>query len=166
MELCKYVPHNGIMFCDISPLLAHENAFLDSILALEKKVRRLHFDAIVGLDARGFIFGATLAYQTAVGFIQMRKAGKLPGEVISTDYKTEYSKDVLELQVGAVKGKRVLIVDDVLATGGTMRAAIDLVRRGGGEPVGFACFLAVEALKEGWGEGEEGAVPIYSLYMQ
>jgi adenine phosphoribosyltransferase len=135
-------PKPGIVFKDISPLLADAHAFATSISELACLMPR-DVDAIVGVESRGFIFGAALAQQTGVGFVSVRKPGKLPGEVHQIEYELEYGLDALEIHRDAVShGHKVVIVDDLLATGGTARATVDLVRQLGGEVT--ACLFAIE----------------------
>ncbi len=134
-------PKPGILFKDITPLLQDGPAFahcIDQLLAL---VPPSTYDVICGIESRGFLFGAPLALRAGKGFVPIRKPGKLPSKSVSQSYDLEYGTDRIEIHVDAVtKGQRVLIVDDVLATGGTMGAAVKLVRQVGGTVAG-TCFL-------------------------
>ena len=135
-------PKPGIIFKDISPLLADGHAFSSAISDMAC-LMTAGIDAIVGIEARGFIFGAALAQQTGVGFVPVRKPGKLPSEVHQIEYELEYGFDALEIHRDAVSaGHKVVIVDDLLATGGTARATVDLVRQLGAEV--SACLFAIE----------------------
>src|ERR1700730_4605126 len=123
-------PKKGILFKDITTLLKNPRAFKQSIDQLTDLVRGRSPSIVIGMESRGFIFAAPIAYQLDAGFVPVRKLGKLPGEVISTEYDLEYGTNTLELHSDAVSaGERVLIVDDLLATGGTVSATIELVVR-------------------------------------
>lgn len=153
-------PKPGIVFKDISPLLADGDAFSASISQLACLMPK-DTDAIVGIDARGFIFGAALAAQLGIGFVPVRKPGKLPAEVHSIEYELEYGFDVLEIHRDALsKGHKIVIVDDLLATGGTARATVDLVRQLGAEVA--ACLFVIELGFLG-GSDLLNDVPIHSL---
>ena len=121
-------PQEGIIFKDISTLLKNKEAFGKSIDELARKFGKERIDYVVGVEARGFIFGAALAYKLGVGFIPVRKKGKLPYKTKSVTYKLEYGTDTLEIHEDALTPKaRVLVVDDLLATGGTIKAVVDLI---------------------------------------
>ncbi|MBV9544000.1 MAG: adenine phosphoribosyltransferase, partial [Chloroflexi bacterium] len=138
-------PKQGIVFKDITTLLKDADAFRSSIEQLTDLVRAYKPDLVIGMESRGFIFAAPIAYLVGAGFVPVRKLGKLPGEVISTEYELEYGTNTLELHSDAVTpGQRVLIVDDLLATGGTVSATIDLVERLKGSVV--AVVFLVELL--------------------
>ena len=123
-------PKKGILFKDITTLLKDARAFKQAIDELTERVRSFEADLVIGMESRGFIFAAPIAYQLGVGFAPVRKLGKLPGPVVSTEYELEYGTNTLELHADAVSpGQRVLIIDDLLATGGTVSATIDLVER-------------------------------------
>jgi adenine phosphoribosyltransferase len=140
-------PKKGILFKDITTLLKDARAFKQSVDRLTDLVRRHAPQVVIGMESRGFIFAAPIAYQLSAGFVPVRKLGKLPGEVISTEYDLEYGTNTLELHSDAVSpGDRVLIVDDLLATGGTVSATIDLVRRLEGEVVAVAFLVELTAL--------------------
>jgi len=135
-------PKPGIVFKDISPLLADGGAFSASVSELACLIPQ-GTDVIVGIEARGFIFGAALAAQLGIGFVPVRKPGKLPGEVHSIEYELEYGIDVLEIHRDALsEGHKIAIIDDLLATGGTARATVDLVRQLGAEVA--ACLFVIE----------------------
>jgi adenine phosphoribosyltransferase len=141
-------PKKGILFKDITTLLKNPAAFKQSIDQLTDLVRELAPTVVIGMESRGFIFAAPIAYQLDAGFVPVRKLGKLPGEVISAEYDLEYGTNTLELHSDAVtSGDRVLIVDDLLATGGTVSATIDLVERLQGKVVAVAFLVELMALK-------------------
>lgn len=136
-------PEKGIIFRDITPLIHDKDALKFSVLELEKLARKWDFDYVCGPEARGFIFGVPLAVQMNKGFIPVRKEGKLPYEKISQSYQLEYGKTTVEMHKDAIKpGDRVLLIDDLLATGGTSRAIADMVESLGGEVVG--CLFLIE----------------------
>jgi adenine phosphoribosyltransferase len=142
----RTVPHwpiKGVMFRDITTLLQDPEAFREACDLLYDRYRNVQIDKIVAIDARGFIFGAVLSYKLNVGFVPVRKAGKLPYKTISESYTLEYGRNVVEMHVDAIqKGERVLVVDDLIATGGTISAAAKLVEKLGGEIV--ECVFIVE----------------------
>ena len=141
-------PRPGVMFRDVTPLLADAASFARCIDALAEPWQGSAVQAVCGIEARGFIFGAALAQKLHAGFVPLRKPGKLPPPVVTVDYQLEYGADRLEAQQDALKaGRRVLIVDDVLATGGTLAAAQTLVRRLGGELVGASVVIELDALQ-------------------
>ncbi|MCJ7666568.1 MAG: adenine phosphoribosyltransferase [Actinobacteria bacterium] len=134
-------PKKGIVFRDITTLLSDSDAFKYSIDRMTEHYKGKEIDLVLGAEARGFIFGALLAYNLGTGFIPVRKPGKLPYDTCETSYDLEYGKNILQVHVDAVKkGDRVLIVDDLVATGGTAKAKAVLVEKMGGEVMGF-CFL-------------------------
>lgn len=136
-------PQPGILFKDITPVLAHPDAFRACIDGLAAQWQDTPVDVICGIESRGFIFGAALALQLGKGFVPVRKPGKLPYQVVREEYSLEYGKNVLEAHIDAVQsGQRVLIIDDVLATGGTAIAASRLIQRIGGSVVG--CGFVIE----------------------
>lgn len=138
-------PTPGIVFRDVTPLLADPVALGRAVEALASLVDGI--DAVVGIESRGFILGAPVALHTHAGFVPARKQGKLPGQTVSVSFALEYGEAVLELQQGAIQpGQRVLIVDDVLATGGTAEAAGHLVEELGGEVVGMSFLLELVGL--------------------
>ena len=136
-------PKPGILFRDITPLLTNPDAFREMTARLAHEIRTSGATSIMGLESRGFIFGIAVAQVLGMPFIPARKAGKLPGETVSTQYSLEYGEQKLEVQKYAVtRGERVAIIDDLLATGGTARAAAELVSKLGGIVSGF--FFAIE----------------------
>jgi len=138
-------PKPGILFKDLTPLFADGPAFrtvVDAIVARFTDGDELGFDTVVGIEARGFVLAAAIGYAAGVGLVPVRKAGKLPGRTHSVSYALEYGEATLEVHTDAFRpGSRVLVVDDVLATGGTVEATLELVRRAGGEVVGVAVVL-------------------------
>lgn len=131
-------PKPGINFYDITTLLKDPAGFEEAIDALTELCRGLDVDTVIGVESRGFIFGAPLAYQLGVGFIPVRKPKKLPSDIVSVSYELEYGTDSLEMHKDAIgEGHNVLIVDDLLATGGTARAVVDLVEKVGGKVAGL-----------------------------
>lgn len=141
-------PKPGILFRDITPLLADGRAFRQAIDFIGERYADRKIDAVVGVEARGFIMGAALAYKLRAGNILIRKSGKLPYKTHRTTYALEYGTDTLEIHQDAfTPGQRVLIADDLLATGGTVSAAVDLVRQLGGEIVELAFLIELTALK-------------------
>jgi adenine phosphoribosyltransferase len=135
-------PKPGILFYDISTLLAHPEAWRATVERLAEEVRPQRPDLLVGIESRGFLVAAPLAFAIGGGFAMVRKKGKLPGKTIRYSYDLEYGTDTIEIQEDAISpGQRVVIVDDLLATGGTMQAAVELVRRQGGTVVAGACII-------------------------
>jgi adenine phosphoribosyltransferase len=140
-------PQEGVVFKDITPLLADDLAFSTVIDLIVVHFGRGNVDKVVGIEARGFILASPVAYHFGAGFVPVRKADKLPWETESADYELEYGTATLEIHKdGIAAGERVLIVDDVLATGGTARATAQLVERVGGKVVGIACLIELEFL--------------------
>jgi len=140
-------PQPGIVFKDIMPLLADASALHEAVEGLAGFAEPLEPDLILGAEARGFILGGALAHRLGCGFVAARKPGKLPWETISAEYQLEYGMDSLELHADAVtRGARVLVHDDLLATGGTARAKIDLVEQLGGTVVGLAFVIELTFL--------------------
>jgi adenine phosphoribosyltransferase len=140
-------PKKGIMFRDITPLLASASGLGLAVELLANPFRGKSIDLVVGAESRGFIFGTAVACCLSAGFGLVRKPGKLPYQKISMSYDLEYGKDTLEMHADAiVKGQRVLIVDDLLATGGTMKACCDLVKQLGGEIAGIAVLIELAGL--------------------
>lgn len=147
----RTIPHwpvQGVMFRDITTLLQDGEAFKHVCDELHKRYKNMKIDAVVGIESRGFIFGAVLAYKLGVGFIPIRKPGKLPHKTISAEFEKEYGKDKMEIhEDGIKKGDKVVIIDDLLATGGTCSAAAQLVEKLGGEVVECAFVVDLPALK-------------------
>ena len=141
-------PKSGILFRDITPLLADASGLALSVELLANPFRGKNIDLVVGAESRGFIFGTAVACCLSGGFVLVRKPGKLPHKKVSMSYELEYGTDTLEMHADCIKpGQRVLIVDDVLATGGTMKACCDMVKQLGGELVGVAVLIELEFLK-------------------
>jgi len=150
-EKIRTVPHwpiEGVMFRDITTVLQEPEAMKEACNRFYERYKGKKIDKIVGIDARGFIFGAVLAYQLNLGFIPVRKKGKLPYKTVSAEYTLEYGTDTVEIHEDAIqKGEQVLIVDDLIATGGTISAAIELVEKLGGEVVECAFVIELPDLK-------------------
>lgn len=153
MDLEKYIaivedyPSKGISFKDITPLMADGEAFKHATDQIVEFAKEKEIDIVVGPEARGFIIGCPVAYALGVGFAPVRKPGKLPRETIEVDYSLEYGKNTLTLHKDAVKpGQRVLIIDDLLATGGTIEATKNLVEKLGGKVVGAAFLIELSYL--------------------
>ena len=140
-------PKPGILFYDISTLLAHPQAWRATIERLADAVRPQRPDLLVGIESRGFLVAAPLAYSLGSGFVMVRKKGKLPGKTVRFTYELEYGNDTIEIQEDAIApGQRVVVVDDLIATGGTTEAAIKLVTQQGGTVVGAACIIELTFL--------------------
>lgn len=140
-------PHEGIMFRDVTTLFADPRGFRMAIDQLLHPWAGQQIDKVVGLEARGFILGGAIAHQLSKGFVPIRKKGKLPGQTISQAYKLEYGEAVMEMHEDAIQpGEKVLIVDDLLATGGTAQAGIQLIERVGGEIVGLSFIVDLPEL--------------------
>jgi adenine phosphoribosyltransferase len=155
----KDFPKEGIVFKDINPVIQDGPAFREVLDRLLEYARTRNVDAVAGIESRGFIFGAPLALALNVGFVPVRKLGKLPGETLRAEYSLEYGTNTVEVQKDAIKpGQRVLIVDDLLATGGTAAAAAELVEKLGGDVAGVAVMVEL-----GFLEGRE-ALADYDLF--
>jgi adenine phosphoribosyltransferase len=166
MELKSHIraipdfPKKGILFYDISTLLAHAGAWRYAIDQLAGQLRPEKPDLLVGIDARGFLLAAPLAIALGTGFIMVRKTGKLPGKTVTLNYALEYGKNSVEIQEDALKaGQRVIVLDDLLATGGTAQAAIKLCQNVGAEVVRSAFLIELSFLKG----REQLSVPVTSL---
>lgn len=141
-------PAKGVMFRDITTLLKNGEAFREACNKFYERYKDLEIDAVAGIESRGFIFGSVLAYQLGVGFIPIRKPGKLPGKTIKEEYELEYGKDSIEVHEDAVEqGDKVLLIDDLIATGGTVEAAVKLLEKLGGEIVECAFVIDLPDLK-------------------
>jgi adenine phosphoribosyltransferase len=141
-------PKPGILFYDITTLLKDRDAFRESIDLLTAPFLDRRVDIVVGMESRGFIFSAPMALRLNAGFVPVRKLGKLPAETVSVEYALEYGTNTLEIHRDAISaGQKVLVVDDLLATGGTVNGTIDLVQRLGGEVVGLAFLVELGFLK-------------------
>lgn len=154
-------PKPGIVFKDITPLLAHPAEFAHTIQLMAEGFRDQKIDRVVGIESRGFIFGAALAMEIGAGFIPIRKPGKLPYDTISEQYELEYGNDRVEMHVDAVReGQRILMVDDLLATGGTMGACCKLIRSLGAEIVSAVFLIELSFLE---GRKRLMGIPVRSL---
>jgi adenine phosphoribosyltransferase len=141
-------PKPGILFYDITTLLKDGKAFKKAIDQMLLPYKKDKIDIVVGMESRGFIFSAPMAYQLDAGLVPVRKLGKLPAETITVEYALEYGSNTLEIHRDAIRpGQKVLIVDDLLATGGTVRGTIELIERLKGEVVGLAFLVELEFLK-------------------
>jgi adenine phosphoribosyltransferase len=140
-------PKPGINFYDIATLLAHPEAWRETIRQLKAKIAPYKPDVLMGIEARGFLVAAPLALELGCGFGMIRKKGKLPGKTLGYKYTLEYGEDEIEIQPDLLKkGSRVVIVDDLLATGGTMAAAVELVEKAGSSPVAGMCIVELDGL--------------------
>jgi adenine phosphoribosyltransferase len=154
LELCGLIrdvadfPKPGIVFKDITPLLACPAGLSLAVEFLTQPFRDKHIDIVVGAESRGFIFGTAVARNLSAGFVPIRKPGKLPSQKLSLTYELEYGKDTLEIHADAIRpDQRVLLLDDLLATGGTMKACCDLVEKLGGNIVGVAVLIELIQLE-------------------
>lgn len=154
MDLKKYIadipdfPEPGIIFRDVTPLLADKDAYKESVRLIANFAKDKNVDVIAGPEARGFLFGCPVATELGCGFVPVRKPGKLPREVISKKYELEYGHNEIQMHRDSIKpGQNVLIVDDLLATGGTVDAAVSLIEQMGGNVVGIAFLIELEALE-------------------
>lgn len=154
MDYSKYIkdvkdfPKEGILFRDITPLMADGHAFASACQELSDFAAKHNTELIVGPESRGFIFGCPIAYNLGIGFVPVRKPNKLPRETLEVSYSLEYGVNTLCIHKDAIKpGQRVLIVDDLLATGGTIKAAIELVEKLGGVVIGLAFLIELTALE-------------------
>lgn len=152
-ELKDYVrtipnfPEEGIMFRDVTTVLQDPNGLKLAIDGMQEKIKDLEFDVVVGAESRGFLFGMPIAYNLNKAFVPVRKKGKLPAETISESYNLEYGQATLEIHKDAIKaGQKVVIVDDLIATGGTLEAIIKLIERLGGEVVRICCLIDLPEL--------------------
>ena len=154
-------PKPGIRFKDITPLLADPSGLSLAVELMANPWRDDRPDLVVGAESRGFIFGTALAQSLSCGFVPVRKPGKLPYETVSIEYELEYGKDTLEMHKDAIKpGQKVLLVDDLIATGGTAKAACDLIEGLGGEVLGLVVLIELAELK---GRDLMGDVEVHSL---
>jgi len=141
-------PKEGIVFKDITPVLQHPDAFREIVAHMLAYAREQEADAIVGIESRGFMFGAPVALELSVPFVPIRKLGKLPGETIHVEYALEYGTNTVEMHKDSFsRGDRVVVVDDLLATGGTAAAAADLIERGGGVVAGMVFMVELSFLE-------------------
>ncbi len=157
----KDFPTEGVLFKDITTLLKDGVAFKDVIDHLAGKYQESRVEVVVGVESRGFIFGGALAHQLKAGFVPVRKLGKLPGKTIEVEYELEYGRDALAVHEDAIRpGQRVLAVDDLLATGGTMAATLRLIEQLGGQVVGITFLIELAFLR---GREKLKNHPIHSL---
>ncbi len=166
-DLKKYIrnipdfPKKGILFRDITTLIGDKEKFKEVIDALAKRYSGKKIDAVLAVESRGFIFGGALAYKLGAGFVPVRKKGKLPHKTYKATYSLEYGEDTLEIHQDAIKpGERVLLIDDLLATGGTLGAVIGLVKKLKGEIAEIAFIIELKDLK---GRSKLSDFPIYSM---
>jgi len=156
-------PKPGIMYRDITTLLTNRHALKQSIIDLAAPYKAMNIDNVAGIEARGFIFGTAVAYELGVGFVPIRKKGKLPFDTYEQDYQLEYGQDTIEMHADSIrKGERVLVVDDLIATGGTAEAAIKLIRETGAEIVGAAFVVDLPDLG-GLKRIEDMGIPVTAL---
>ena len=143
----KDFPREGIVFKDMNPIYKDPKRWNELILALQKLISTTRPDYIAGIESRGFISGSALAFKLEVGFIPIRKPNKLPGKVIGTNYKLEYGEDRLEIQQNSFeKNSKIIVIDDLLATGGTAGAAGDLIKKAQGKLIGYAFLVELTEL--------------------
>jgi adenine phosphoribosyltransferase len=166
-DLRKYIrdipnfPKEGIIFHDITPLLQNAKAFGQAIDTMAEMIKEKEIEYLIGIEARGFIFASALAYKLGKGLVIVRKLGKLPYETINASYALEYGKDVLEVHRDAISGgSRVVLVDDLLATGGTAAAVGNLVKKLGGQIVGYSFLVELTELK---GREKLKPYPVWSV---
>lgn len=167
IKLKKYIrsipdfPKPGILFRDITTLLQDKKAFKAAVDSLSSKYKSKKIDMVAAVEARGFILGGAIAHKLGAGFVPIRKKGKLPWKTNSVTYDLEYGTDTLEMHNDAIRiGDRVLIVDDLLATGGTAKAVTELVKQFNGKVIGIAFLIELTDLK---GKGKLKGYPVYSL---
>jgi len=154
-------PKPGILFRDVTTLIQNKEAFKKTVDLLAKRYKAKGFDKVVGVEARGFIFGAAVAYKIGAGFVPVRKKGKLPYKTIATTYELEYGTDTLEIHKDAIRaGEKILIIDDLLATGGTVKAVTELVKQLGGKISGIGFVIELVDLH---GKDKLKEYPLYSL---
>ena len=147
-KLRRIPAFKGVVFWDITPILKDKQVFRESIAQLADHFKDKDIDVVVSNEARGFIIGAPLAYELGVGFVPIRKKGKLPSKCVDLTYKKEYESDTIEIHEDAIdRGQKVLLIDDLLATGGTVKANIDLVEKLGGKVVGIGFLVELGYLK-------------------
>jgi len=166
-DLKKYIrnipdfPKQGILFRDITTLIGNKEKFKEVIDTLAKRYAYKKIDAVLAVESRGFIFGGALAYKLRAGFVPVRKKGKLPSKTFQAAYSLEYGEDTLEIHQDAITpGERVLLIDDLLATGGTLGAVIDLVKKLKGEIAEIAFIIELKDLK---GRSKLSDFPVYSM---
>jgi adenine phosphoribosyltransferase len=154
-------PKPGIIFKDITPILADGKLFRASIDAFLERCRKMQIDKIVGIDARGFLFGSAVAYELNIGFVPLRKKGRLPYKTESAKYSLEYGEAEMELHIDAItRGERIVLIDDLLATGGTSASAATLIKKVGGELLEAQFLIELEFLH---GREKLAPVPVVSF---
>ncbi|OWM69617.1 adenine phosphoribosyltransferase 2 [Punica granatum] len=161
IRVIPHFPKHGIMFQDITTLLLNPKAFKDVIDIFVERYRHMDISVVAGVEARGFMFGPSIALAIGAKFVPLRKSGKLPGKVISESYALEYGTDCLEMHVGAIQPvERAIVIDDIVATGGTLSAGIRLLERVQAEVVECACVVGVTGFK---GESKLKGKPLFIL---
>ncbi|KAG4195215.1 hypothetical protein ERO13_A06G098600v2 [Gossypium hirsutum] len=161
IRVVPHFPKQGIMFQDITTLLLDHKAFKNTVDIFVDRYKDMDISVVAGVEARGFMFGPTIALAIGAKFVPLRKPKKLPGEVIAEAYELEYGSDCLEMHVGAVEaGERAIVIDDLVATGGTLSAAISLLERVGAEVVECACVIGLREVK---GQRRLNGKPLYIL---
>lgn len=154
-------PIEGVLFRDITPLMEDGEAFKEACLRIKEYAKKVNAEVIIGPESRGFIFGCPVAFDLGIGFVPVRKPGKLPRKTISYEYSLEYGTNALHMHADAIKpGQKCLIVDDLLATGGTVEATVKLIEQSGGEVVGCAFLIELNDLK---GRDKLKGYDIYSI---
>ncbi len=153
LDLTQYIasipdfPKKGIMFRDVTPIVNHPEAYREVTKLLSEYAKKVNAELIAGPESRGFLFGCPVALEAGMGFIPVRKPGKLPREVVTESYSLEYGTNELCMHVDSIKpGQRVLVIDDLLATGGSAKATINLIEKLGGVVAGVACVIELEGL--------------------
>ncbi len=156
-------PKPGIMFRDITTLMTNRRGFSEAVIRLSAPYQDAFVDNVVGIEARGFVFGAAVAYELNSGFVPVRKKGKLPFDTYEQDYELEYGTDVLEMHADAIrKGEKILLIDDLIATGGTAEAAIKVLRKAGAVVIGAAFVIDLPDLG-GRKKIQDMGVPVTTL---
>ncbi|KAL2548586.1 Adenine phosphoribosyltransferase 5 [Forsythia ovata] len=163
-EAIRVIPHfpkQGIMFQDITTLLLNHKVFKHTVDIFVDRYKNMDISVVAGIEARGFMFGPSIALAIGAKFVPLRKPGKLPGKVIYEAYELEYGEDCLEMHIGAVQqGEKAVVIDDLVATGGTLSAAIKLLERMGAEVVECACVIGLPEVK---GQSRLDGKPLYIL---
>jgi len=161
LKLYKNFPTEGINFVDISPILADKKYFNYIINKIYERYKNIKIDKVASIESRGFVLGSILAHRLGAGFVMIRKKGKLPGNVIKISYKKEYGEGELEIQADSIRpNERILLIDDVLATGGTLKASIELIKKLNANIKGVCCLIELEKLR---GRGKIEDIDVFSL---
>jgi len=156
-------PKKGIMFRDVTTLMTNRRALAEAVIRLSAPYQNLMIDNVVGIEARGFVFGAPVAYELNAGFVPIRKKGKLPFDTYEQEYELEYGTDTLELHADAIRGQeKILLVDDLIATGGTAEASIKILRQAGANIIGAAFVIDLPDLG-GRAKLEAMGIPVTTL---